>query len=341
MTQSGISIIVCCYNSALRLPDTLAHLIRQKFDETILWEILVINNNSTDNTEKVAFDILSNCPSITFRILAENQPGLSAARNRGIKESSYDIIVFCDDDNWLDPSFVRLSHKIMVEHPAIGVLGGIAHPVYEITPPEWFIQYENRLALNAQSEYSGDITNPKGNVYGAGMVLRKSAITSLFDKGIDFLNTDRKGKSLSSGGDTELCYLLVLQGWKIWYEEQLILKHYIPKERVTWAYLIKLNKGGASSVVLLDIYKTVIEKGFIPPFYLYRKSFATLLAILHPYMVKRYMEQRNIEGNSFKLQYELLGQMTSKIFSLIFNIFERKKIKKHFKRILHERDSKN
>ena len=111
--MDGISIIICCYNGASRITDALKHLSKQKVNG-IAWEILPVDNASTDNTEKVATKFWSTVGvKPMLRIIHESKPGLSFARERGIQEAKFDIIIFCDDDNWLCDTYVQTAHRII------------------------------------------------------------------------------------------------------------------------------------------------------------------------------------------------------------------------------------
>ena len=126
----GVSIIICCYNSALRLPETLKHLALQQ--TTASWEVIVVNNNSTDATSQVANEEWdkSGVPAI-FRIVEEPTPGLAAARNKGIVEAKYDYLIYCDDDNWLSPNYVADVYELFEKDSTIGIIGGNGTPVTE------------------------------------------------------------------------------------------------------------------------------------------------------------------------------------------------------------------
>ncbi len=62
MAKPGVSIIICCYNSERRLPETLAHLFTQQVSEDIPWEIIVVNNASSDATSRIAAQAFSRAP---------------------------------------------------------------------------------------------------------------------------------------------------------------------------------------------------------------------------------------------------------------------------------------
>src|SRR5438067_13925901 len=100
--MDGVSVIVCCHNSAARLPPTLQHLAKQRLPDLTPWEVLLINNGSTDDTCAVAGQVWRTEGSpAPMRIVDQPKLGLSYARERGIATASYDTLVFVDDDNWL------------------------------------------------------------------------------------------------------------------------------------------------------------------------------------------------------------------------------------------------
>lgn len=255
----GVSIIICCYNSAARLPETLKHLALQQVPSHINWEIIVVNNASTDDTVDVAHLEWQkyNLPDLNYRVVDQPLPGLSNAREKGVEASTYEYLIFCDDDNWLDENYVFESFISLEDNYSAGVVGGNGTPLCEIPPPDWFNEYKEYYATGPQAELINnytitDITTKKRYVYGAGAVFRKKALENL--KNINFKNllSDRIGCKLISGGDNELSYTLIIMGYKVLYNPKLQFKHFIPKERLSWAYFLKLNEGyGYSNILLL------------------------------------------------------------------------------------------
>ena len=180
--MKGISVIICCYNSSSRLLQTLFHLSIQKLKIECLVEIIIVDNNSTDNTRKLAYDYWKSYnSSIPFRVVEEKKPGLTFARFRGIKESKYEYLLFCDDDNWLNSMYIQNGFSILEKNSRIGALGGFGKAAFEnnVLEPEWFYYYENIYALGKQGVTSGDITFQKLYVYGAGMFIRKKALNGI------------------------------------------------------------------------------------------------------------------------------------------------------------------
>ena len=96
--DKGISVIVCCYNSALRLPETIRHISLQIVESDIDWEVIIVNNTSADETTRVANEEFTKYNSITYKIVDQPIAGLSAARALGIEVSEFEYLIFCDDE---------------------------------------------------------------------------------------------------------------------------------------------------------------------------------------------------------------------------------------------------
>lgn len=258
--MKGISVIVCCYNSAPRLPQTLSHLAKQQLPDNFQWEIIVVNNNSTDDTEIVAKSLWKSFGvSTPLIVVKEPEPGLSHAREKGMQMAKYDLFLWCDDDNWLCDTYVQTAFDIMETHPDIGALGGWCEAAFETEKPKWFDAQAKYFAVSKQGKRSGDITSKKGCLYGAGMVIRKSHWLELKKLGFKHLLSDRVGKKLSSGGDTEYCYALRLLGYKMWFDERLYFKHFMSQGRLSLRYLSRLRKARTHSNFILWPYLDLLR----------------------------------------------------------------------------------
>lgn len=237
--NKGISVVVCCYNSATRLNKTLQALARQRCNSDVCWEVILVDNASTDNTSVVAADIWQKLEATSpIKIVYESNAGLGNARIRGVQESIYSFVLFCDDDNWLTETYVQGVYDILAADDTIAACGGMGVPAFETAEPFWFYAYAEAFALGSQ-----EINSENGqmlNLYGAGLAVRKKVYEQLFEDGFDPLLKDRVAKKLSSSGDTELTYAFVLMGYKLACSDELKFFHYLPKERLTFDYLKKL-----------------------------------------------------------------------------------------------------
>ncbi len=259
--KDGISVVICCYNSASRLPETLVHLAQQQVPSRISWEVILIDNNSTDDTVDTALSSWKGLNSpVTLLVHKEEKQGLSAARTAGLKLATYAYVIFCDDDNWLNSDYVWLAYNTMYDKPEIGILGGCGKPVFEVTPPQWILEFLSCYAVGPQESSNKDSNqNEKTFLYGAGFVIRKRVWLELNKNGFESIVSDRLGDSLMSGGDNEICYLFYIAGYKLHYIESLSFKHFLPKNRLTWKYLKRLYAGFGASLCLIRPYQYYLQ----------------------------------------------------------------------------------
>jgi len=260
MTSYNCSIIVCCYNSATRLPETLKFLALQEL-KGIQCELIIVDNNSSDNTSKVASECWKEFGApFLLNIVEEKNPGLSNARKKGIETALGDIIIFCDDDNHLSSNYVETSHQKLSTNTDIGIMCGASIAKSEVDLPIWFHSYQKWYAVGVFALESEDVTH-HGWIWGAGMAFRKSLYMDLINSGFEHLLTDRKGKELSSGGDIEICKWFILGGYKLWYEDSIFLYHEIPKERLSIEYIKRLQKESSTdSRFTFMLYNFIIQQ---------------------------------------------------------------------------------
>lgn len=251
----GVSIIICTFNGKKRLDTTLQHLANQKLN--IPCEIIFVDNASTDGTKDFAdtWWQKNGTDQITFKAFEQPIPGKSYAQELGYKKAKYEYLLVCDDDNWLCDTYVQNAFDIMESDTLIGALGGWCEATFEGEKPEWFDDLSRFFAVSKQGTQSGDITNKKGCLYGAGMVVRKSHWEQLHNLGFEQQLSCRKGTALSSGGDTEHSYALRLLGYKIWYDERLYFKHFMTNGRLNLNYVKRLRKAMSDSNFTLIPYK--------------------------------------------------------------------------------------
>jgi glycosyltransferase involved in cell wall biosynthesis len=225
-----ITVVVCCYNSANRIELVLKHLSKQKI-ENLNCEIILVDNNCSDNTVEVALAewTLLGSP-FPLIIVKEIIPGLSNARKKGIFSANGEIIVFCDDDNWLNQDYFQIAYDIMSANLSIGVLAGESRATANIEIPTWFYSYYSNFACGVLDINSGDVSSRLW-VWGAGMVLRKSVLINLYARFKHYSN-GRTEESLESGEDVEICYWHILADKLLWYDDRLKLKHYMPNKRL-------------------------------------------------------------------------------------------------------------
>lgn len=255
-----ISIIVCCYNSAERLPKVLDHLACLSVPQDFSLELIIVNNNSSDSTGTIASHLWNELKSpFPIIVVDEPNPGLMHARRTGMEKASGLYVVFCDDDNWLASNYVELAVQIFHSNPKVGVIGGHGTAVSTSTLPGWFKQEERHYAVGSQASESGVVTK-RGYVWGAGMVLKRPVYFDLLESGFKSFCSGRSGESLLAGDDSEICKWHILAGYELWYEQELLFDHFMPEVRLTKSYLDNMKIGFKKSQVFLRVYDKVIRR---------------------------------------------------------------------------------
>ncbi len=237
--MDGISVIICCYNSASRIEETLKFAFNLKALKYFFCEIILVDNNSTDTTKLIALQSYKNYgrADSRFKIVDEPSPGLTSARKRGMDEAQYDLVLFCDDDNHLSSDYLINAKRIFDEHTNIGIAGGWCRPKFPFYPGKWIEGNYAALATEPVSRQSGYVDW----VFGAGMVIRKKIFEQLTASGIHFLLSDRVGIKQTSGGDGEICQLTKFIGYQVYYSSDLILDHAISANRLSRWSFVKAN----------------------------------------------------------------------------------------------------
>jgi glycosyltransferase involved in cell wall biosynthesis len=226
----------------------------------VLWEVIVVNNNSADRTSAVAQEEWSQYSlSVPFAIIDEKRPGLSFAREAGIQQAKFDLIVFCDDDNWLEDDYIQSAYDIMSSDKQIGILGGLNTAIADIELPFWFKDFEHAYACGPQAATDGEV-HDRVYITGAGMVIQKKIFYILKKLNFQSQLLDRKGEELTSGGDTEISFVTAILGYKLFYSSKLRLYHYMDAKRLEWSYLLKLVKGHTHSYYKLLFYLNIYKK---------------------------------------------------------------------------------
>jgi glycosyltransferase involved in cell wall biosynthesis len=251
LITEGVSLVICCHNGASRLPVTLAHLKVQQ-PSNVAWEILLIDNASTDDTARVALECWSEGPA-PLRVIAEPRLGLGFARERGLAEAKYEFVAFVDDDNWVACDWVATAFEVLAGEPGLGAVDSIRDPACEVPAPEWFEKFHSSYAVLTERDLK-EAKQPNSYLSGAGLCVRKAAWMRLVGEGFRFQLRGRSGQRLWGGEDTELTFALALNGWRLRTEPRLRLQHFMPAHRLSWNYLRRLQRGYGTSWVMLDAY---------------------------------------------------------------------------------------
>ncbi|MCG6137378.1 MAG: hormogonium polysaccharide biosynthesis glycosyltransferase HpsE [Nostoc sp. LLA-1] len=244
MTEKfDFTVSIPTYNGANRLPELLERLRNQLYIEKISWEIIVVDNNSTDNTSQLIQYYQKNwqCP-FPLKYYFEEQQGAAYARKKAVLEARGEFIGFLDDDNYPVLTWVSAAYSFSKEYPNVGAYGSQIHPDWEVEPPEEFHRIAPFLAITER----GNIpllyeSNKKLLPPSAGLVVRKQAwLDNVPNKPI--LTGRVTGNMLTSEDLEMLCYIQKA-GWEIWYNPEMEIFHKIPGSRLQKDYLIPFFRG--------------------------------------------------------------------------------------------------
>ena len=227
-----LSIVVCTYNRKNLLENCLNSIVQQiDVDMACLVDMIVVDNNSGDDTQKFVVSLAKIYPWISY--VQERKQGLSHARNRGSEESASLYLCFLDDDSVIVDGYIsNVLTALMDESPDI--LGGPIFPFYVSEKPWWFKDnYETRC----HSSKSGYADCP---ISGGNYVIKKDLLVALGGFSSDF---GMVATTLSLGEDRELLerYRAATPAdkRKIFYSLECSVKHLVPAHKMTISYFIK------------------------------------------------------------------------------------------------------
>ena len=224
-----LTAIICTYNRAKYIGPLLESIAANDLPKAE-YEILLVDNNCTDNTREICETFAEAHPEVSFRYVVETEQGLSAARNKGIREAKGEIIVYIDDDALVDPHYLRDYAEWFSAHPDTMACGGPIIPLYETQEPEWMSPY-TRALLTAWMDY-GDTPReyPKGRFPGGGNAAYRK---SVFEK-VGYFNTElgRKGNSLMGAEEKDIFDKMHALGMQIRYLPTPVLHHIIPQKKL-------------------------------------------------------------------------------------------------------------
>lgn len=233
-----ITVIICTYNREKYIGQLLDSLAKNDYPESD-YEIVLVNNNSTDNTRLICERFAANHQNISFRYVEEHEQGLSAARNRGIKEAKGDIIIYVDDDALVDSDYIRSYAEHFSSSPETMAAGGPIEPLYETAEPSWMSPYTKAL-LTAWMNYGDKVREyPSGRFPGGGNAAYRKGV---FDK-VGLFNTDlgRKGTALLASEEKDIFDKMRQLGMRVLYLPTPVLHHIIPQAKLEEPYFNRLT----------------------------------------------------------------------------------------------------
>ena len=261
-----ISVILCTYNRGRYIYNVLQSIAVGTLPLSD-YEIVLVNNNSTDNTEEEYRRFEADYPDVKLRYCLEPQQGLSHARNCGIRNSEGDILVYVDDDATVNKEYLGTYARFFAEHPDAVAAGGPILPVYETQEPAWMTHYTRQLITGRL--YLGDRQRefPRGAFPGGGNACYRKRV---FDTiGLFNVELGRKGNSLI-GADRLTYGIGVSERYRTLQISRKKYLNRLAKEAVKWggtlvlwcSYALRLQFAKGNKLVA---FRRNVTRGLLSP----------------------------------------------------------------------------
>ena len=230
-----ITAILCTYNRCDSLASALESVAVSRLPHSVSWEVLVVDNNSTDRTREVVERFVSRYPG-RFRYAFEPRPGKSNALNAALHDTKAEILAFVDDDVQVEPDWLHLLTRIFKD-PQYAGAGGRILPESEFTPPAWLeVSGPYALAPLAMFDLGPTARRLLEPPFGTNMAFRRE----VFNRYGHFRRDlgPCPGSEIRSE-DTEFGARLLAGGELLWYEPAAVVYHAISRNRITPQYFLK------------------------------------------------------------------------------------------------------
>lgn len=272
-----ISVIICTYNRSRILPATLNSLAQMAVPPDLRWEVIVVDNNSHDDTAEVVADF-ARTSKLRVRYLFERKQGLSNARNRGILEAAGEVIAFTDDDVVVDRLWLAELGKALQSFECIAV-GGKIIPVWNTPKPDWFYDERPYSLGNAIVHFDmGDtarlIRLITQTPFGANMAFRREAFAKY---GLFRTDLGRINDVLMMGEETEFFRRLMDAGEVVAYTPNAIVRHPVEEIRTRKDYYQSWYFNFGKAQVRVEGVPKNAVRYFGVPRYLFRMIAGTIL----------------------------------------------------------------
>jgi len=232
-----VSICICTWNRAESLAQTLASLTGVQVPPPLTWEVIVCDNNCTDQTAEVIQQFQSSLP---LKAIVEKRQGLSAARNACVAQATGDLVIFTDDDVRVGADWVSGYVQASRGHPEAAFFGGPIVPLYVAPPPRWFTPEVAKICKGIITWLDGgpaDHAIGAGDVlpWGANMAFRRAALDpEPFNPRLGLV-----GGRLFTGEETDVFQTLLNRGCTGWYVAGCLVRHEVDRQRLSARYIFK------------------------------------------------------------------------------------------------------
>jgi len=297
-----ISVVIATYNRASILPTALQSILNQDSTDAT-YEVVLVDNNSTDNTPEVAGSFITQAKG-RLRYILEARQGVSYARNAAIERSRAPIIAFFDDDVQVAPNWIATIKRTFSQYPDVDCIGGKVLPLWQVNRPAWLTRAH--WAPLALQDYGDEITvvdfnNPRCLI-SANLAVRRAALNEV---GIFRPELQRVKDGIGSMEDLELLMRLWSAGKRTMYVPDLIAQTPVPAERLNKSYHRRWHRGNGHFYAMLrspEMERSSAGRLLDIPAHLYRQAIQASLSWLKKTILRDPSSAFYFET---KLQYSL------------------------------------
>ncbi len=228
-----IDVAICTWNRSSLLAQTLRRLMQLRIPTDVEWRLLVIDNNSTDDTAEVLKGFKTQLP---LSALFEPQPGQAQARNCALRETRADYLIWTDDDVLVDPGWLAAYAQAFQGSPDAAFFGGPVEPWFEGTPPRWLADHWQQIANVYAVRALGDqvLAFDTNRVpYGANFAVKVAVQRDYaYDPSLGL----RPGSEVR-GEETQILRRMLADGHTGWWVPDARVRHFVPRARQNRSYL--------------------------------------------------------------------------------------------------------
>lgn len=268
-----LSVVIPTYNREKLLVQTLQSLGNAQIPPDLIVEIIVVNNNSTDDTEKIIKEFKTKIKNVDVIALKEEKQGRSAAVNTGIRHAKGDLVAMIDDDIQVNSDwFVEVAKVFGKRWDKVDFIGGKVLPIWEVEPPKWVLEIKDvGICWRDYGEEEWEYSTKTPIVTGGHAVFKRE----IFDE-IGFYSEELgvKKKNLISCEDDVMFEKLLKAEKRGIYSPKLVVNHYVPAHRLNKSYFRQWNFGAGISWDLVDQHHQPFAGARIwkVPRYMYRNA---------------------------------------------------------------------
>lgn len=228
-----VAVVICTWNRHHLLRQALTQLTQVPAPPGLRWEVLVVNNNCTDATDRVIDEFAARLP---LRRLFEPLQGLSHARNLAVREARSAYLLWTDDDTAVHPDWLRAYCAAFARWPQAALFGGPVTAQLLGTPPSWLARTFAQIPSAFAQHDLGPTEQPlSANCLPIGA---NYAVSTAWQQRFPYDPTlGRRGELLLSGEEHAVFHALLAAGAQGWWLPQAQVRHFIPPERQTTQYL--------------------------------------------------------------------------------------------------------